>query len=93
MTLLATWVLALTALAGCATEDGDDSATRVLLFGDSITQGRPGDWTWRYRLWQQLRDTGRPVDFVGPAENLVGDSLDYADPTSTETTRRCGVPR
>jgi len=71
--------LVLATLAGCSAA-GDDDPTRVLLFGDSITQGRPGDWTWRYRLWQELRKEGAEVDLVGPAEDLEGGSLAYADP-------------
>lgn len=39
---------------------------RVMVVGDSMTQGREGDWTWRYRLWQWFADQGVAVDFVGP---------------------------
>ncbi|MFF0204433.1 fibronectin type III domain-containing protein [Streptomyces sp. NPDC005017] len=39
---------------------------RVMIVGDSITQGREGDFTWRYRLWQWLRSQKVAVDFVGP---------------------------
>jgi lysophospholipase L1-like esterase len=39
---------------------------RVMVVGDSITQGREGDFTWRYRLWQWLRSQKVAVDFVGP---------------------------
>jgi len=28
------------------------AALRVLIVGDSITQGHEGDYTWRYRIWQ-----------------------------------------
>lgn len=34
---------------------------RVMIVGDSITQGREGDWTWRYRLWQWFDDQGIDV--------------------------------
>ena len=54
--------------------------TKVLLFGDSITHGKAGDWTWRYRLWERLREEGETVDLVGPEEGLLGNSLDYRDP-------------
>jgi lysophospholipase L1-like esterase len=61
--------------------------TRVLITGDSITQGSGGDWTWRYRLWQHLDATapGR-VDLVGPSSTLYDnerqtfDSTAYLDP-------------
>lgn len=39
---------------------------RVMIVGDSITQGLEGDFTWRYRLWQWLRSQKVAVDFVGP---------------------------
>jgi len=44
---------------------------RIMLFGDSITQGSTGDWTWRYRLWQTLTAEGVDFDFVGPRDDLV----------------------
>ena len=43
---------------------------RILVVGDSMTQGSSGDWTWRYRLWQHLAGHGVPVDFVGPRDDL-----------------------
>ncbi|WP_107452655.1 fibronectin type III domain-containing protein [Streptomyces sp. TLI_053] len=39
---------------------------RVLVVGDSMTQGMEGDWTWRYRLWEWFRNQHVAVDFVGP---------------------------
>lgn len=39
---------------------------RIMLLGDSVTQGRVGDITWRYRLWQQLTSQGVAFDLVGP---------------------------
>lgn len=39
---------------------------RVLVVGDSISQGLEGDYTWRYRLAQHFAATGAAVDFVGP---------------------------
>lgn len=60
---------------------------RVLLVGDSVTQGSAGDWTWRYRLWKHLQSTNDgPVDLVGPRTDLwddLADQLgnhDYVDP-------------
>lgn len=38
------------------------AATRIMVVGDSISQGLEGDYTWRYRLKQHL---GSAVDFVG----------------------------
>ena len=57
---------------------------RLLLTGDSITQGFHGDFTWRYRLARELARQGVDADFVGSKHGayLVGDwpSSDYADP-------------
>lgn len=47
-----------------------EEPVRILLLGDSVTQGSAGDWTWRYRLWQHLQDAGVAVDFVGPRADL-----------------------
>ncbi|TYL45864.1 hypothetical protein FXB39_16215 [Nocardioides sp. BGMRC 2183] len=44
--------------------------TRVLIVGDSITHGSTGDYTWRYRLWRHLAESGAEVDFVGPRTDL-----------------------
>ncbi len=57
----------------------DAPATRILLLGDSVTQGSAGDWTWRYRLWKHLRAVGEAADFVGPDRSLAGPSAAYAD--------------
>lgn len=52
-----------------------------------MTIGSAGEHTWRYRMWQHLRDTyGRPFTLVGPRETLHDKALDaptsyeYADP-------------
>lgn len=46
-------------------------ALRVLIIGDSITQGAEGDYSWRYRLWSWLHAHPSPTanhtfSFVGP---------------------------
>ncbi|GAA2887670.1 hypothetical protein Acy02nite_82330 [Actinoplanes cyaneus] len=42
------------------------AATRVLIVGDSITQGSSGDYTWRYQLWKHLQASAPgATDFVG----------------------------
>jgi lysophospholipase L1-like esterase len=48
--------------ASTATAGG---GVRVLLTGDSITHGRHGDYTWRFRLAQEFQRQGVPFDFVG----------------------------
>lgn len=70
---------ALVVLSGCSASGGD-GPRRILLLGDSITQGKAGDRTWRYDLWKDLQDEKAQVDFVGPSEELQSGSLDYADP-------------
>ena len=42
----------------------------MLIIGDSVTHGTTGDWTWRYRLWEQFQAAAVPVDFVGPRDDL-----------------------
>lgn len=63
---------------------GAPGTARILLLGDSVTQGSVGDWTWRYRLWRHLQAAGTQVDFVGPDTGLWDDgdgtSQAYADP-------------
>ncbi|MGC9541774.1 SGNH/GDSL hydrolase family protein [Streptomyces sp. UG1] len=60
---------------------------RFMPVGDSMTIGSAGEHTWRYRMWQHLRDTyGGPFALVGPRETLYDKATDtptsyeYADP-------------
>ncbi|WP_142152938.1 SGNH/GDSL hydrolase family protein [Streptomyces sp. SLBN-31] len=60
---------------------------RFMPVGDSMTIGSAGEHTWRYRMWQHLRDTyGGPCAVVGPRETLYDKATDaptsyeYADP-------------
>ncbi|WP_028656556.1 SGNH/GDSL hydrolase family protein [Nocardioides sp. J54] len=39
---------------------------RVLVLGDSLSQGFAGDATWRYWFWREARRQGVDVDLVGP---------------------------
>ncbi|OBT46993.1 hypothetical protein VE00_02438 [Pseudogymnoascus sp. WSF 3629] len=39
---------------------------KMMIVGDSISQGMEGDWTWRYRLWEWLDSQNVDFDFVGP---------------------------
>ncbi|MGN6723602.1 MAG: SGNH/GDSL hydrolase family protein [Marmoricola sp.] len=60
--------------------------TRIMLYGDSITQGTSAHYTWRYRLWQGLQAGGNNVDFVGPMNTVFTypgystTSTEYRDP-------------
>lgn len=42
------------------------SAPRIMVVGDSISQGHEGDYTWRYRLKQHLNAKNVSTNFVGP---------------------------
>ncbi|MEU1270449.1 GDSL-type esterase/lipase family protein [Streptomyces sp. NPDC005799] len=60
---------------------------RFMPVGDSMTIGSAGEHTWRYRMWQHLRETyGGPFAVVGPRETLhdkatdAPTSYEYADP-------------
>ena len=48
------------------TNEKPTASRRVLVTGDSITQGSSGDYTWRYRIWKKLNQTEPDsVSFVG----------------------------
>ncbi|MFF2846975.1 GDSL-type esterase/lipase family protein [Streptomyces sp. NPDC058001] len=60
---------------------------RFMFVGDSQTIGSAGDHTWRFRLWEHLRETlDGPFKIVGPREALYDmacaepSSYEYADP-------------
>src|SRR5262245_36097935 len=46
------------------------TTTKVMIVGDSISQGSAGDFTWRYRLWKHLAPRVTGLDFVGPRTDL-----------------------
>ncbi|KAF5865117.1 hypothetical protein ETB97_005358 [Aspergillus alliaceus] len=50
---------------------GRNNALRVMIVGDSMTQGQEGDYTWRYRIWQWFKEQGVAVDLVGPYTGTV----------------------
>ncbi|MGF7239408.1 MAG: GDSL-type esterase/lipase family protein [Frankia sp.] len=58
---------------------------KIMVVGDSISQGHTGDYTWRYRFWQHLKADQVSFDLVGPkttvwdATNAAGTNL-YLDP-------------
>jgi acyl-CoA thioesterase I len=47
-------------------------AIRIMPLGDSITEGKSGDATYRYFLWHLLLDAGHSVDFVGSMVGVKG---------------------
>ncbi|MGV9315567.1 SGNH/GDSL hydrolase family protein [Streptomyces sp. NPDC003691] len=69
---------------------------RFLFVGDSMTIGRAGDYTWRYRMWQHLSSPSFPGEheIVGPRSGLYDPAADapvsaaYADPAFPAAARR-----
>ncbi|MFE3630725.1 GDSL-type esterase/lipase family protein [Streptomyces goshikiensis] len=68
---------------------------RFMFVGDSMTIGRAGDYTWRYRMWQHLNATfGGPYKIVGPRCELYDTFADaptsheYAEPGFPDHARR-----
>jgi lysophospholipase L1-like esterase len=58
-------------LRDAASADGAPGAQpaqpiRIMVMGDSISQGQDGDFSWRYRLQEHLRAQGVAFDFRGP---------------------------
>ena len=59
---------------------------RIMIVGDSITEGSSGDYTWQYRLYEHLRADGVSPRMVGPHHTLfnnvtkVDGDRSYADP-------------
>lgn len=62
----------------------DNPPLRVLLTGDSITQGFHGDYTWRYRFARELTRQGVAYDLVGSRKDPIVKagfaSAQYLDP-------------
>ncbi len=55
---------------------------RLMVVGDSISHGKSGDYTWRYRLHEHLRKKQAPFDFVGPFKGPMNPNTpdDVRDP-------------
>lgn len=67
-----------------ATLNHPPSSIRILACGDSITQGKEGDFTWRYRLWEWFRDNNNKnhnspasprLEYVGPYNGTLPASV------------------
>jgi hypothetical protein len=68
---------------------------RFMFVGDSMTIGRSGDYTWRFRMWQHLATSfGGPYEIVGPRTTLYDTEANapvssaYADPAFPADARR-----
>lgn len=57
---------------------GRQAGMRIMIVGDSMSQGAQGDWTWRYWIWEWFRDQGISIDFVGPYVGTVEPDLPSA---------------
>lgn len=82
-------------LPGCATAADTDEPARVLIVGDSVTQGLDGDYTWRYFA---ARELGSRVDLVGNHNGTLTPGAvndwggTYADPAfDTDHAARWGM--
>ncbi len=63
-----------------------------MIVGDSITQGRDGDHTWRYRLWRHFRSHGVTASFVGPWRGTwVPPENGPSGPEPHALAARCGI--
>ncbi len=60
----------------------DRTGPRIMIVGDSISEGHEGESTWRYRLWQELTVNNADATFVGPwiGTDLL-EPLSYSGPT------------
>jgi hypothetical protein len=79
-------VVGLLSFGTSVTASATTTPTKIMLYGDSITQGTSAHYTWRYRLWQGLESGGNSVDFVGPMTTVFTypgysvKSTEYRDP-------------
>ena len=70
-------VAVLVLVASLTSATGARAQTKIMVVGDSISQGFEGDYTWRYRLKQHLTAAGVNSDFVGPwtGTNALPDAI------------------
>ncbi|HEX6934161.1 MAG TPA: GDSL-type esterase/lipase family protein [Streptosporangiaceae bacterium] len=59
---------------------------RIMIVGDSITEGSSGDYTWQYRLYEHLLSDGVRPQMVGPYHRL------FNNVTETEGDRSYANP-
>lgn len=57
---------------------------RIMLSGDSMTQGADGDRTWRYHLWNHLSPHVDGLEFVGPYSDPASSDMIMPVPTTEE---------
>ncbi|MFI5497111.1 fibronectin type III domain-containing protein [Actinoplanes sp. NPDC051859] len=70
-----------------------NQALKVMVVGDSMSQGYEGDYTWRYRLSQWFRANNITVDFVGPHHGTrPPDAPAPPEPPALTTSPDTGAP-
>ncbi|WP_460853756.1 SGNH/GDSL hydrolase family protein [Nocardioides montaniterrae] len=83
-----------TLLTACdATTDDAGHPVRVMVVGDSISQGRPGDATWRYWFCQAFAHQHVPLKMVGPTIGQRNGAMDYELPWDNEAHAAKGGSR
>lgn len=67
LTMLAAGLALLGGIPAATADDGEAPVPpRILVLGDSLTQGFGGDATWRYWFWREANRQKVLVDLVGP---------------------------
>lgn len=66
---------------------------KILLIGDSVTQGQTGDVTVRYRLWQHLSENRVNFDFVGPYNGLRAKNADGSNNYTNQNYKNSNFDR
>ena len=73
-------LLALIPLTGGCADSARSGPLRVMVVGDSISQGLPGDATWRYWFARAFVEQHVPLDMVGPTTGEKNDLQAYERP-------------
>jgi hypothetical protein len=62
-----------------APEVGQPRPVRIMPLGDSITEGKAGDATWRYWLQKSLEAEGCVIDYVGSRRGVLSGAPRFSD--------------
>ncbi|MBT8248827.1 MAG: hypothetical protein KJN81_01085 [Acidimicrobiia bacterium] len=68
-----------TAVNGKLSYTSSNSTIAIMPVGDSITEGNPGEYTYRYFLYRELVGAGYPIDMIGSRTGVCCDGAP-ADP-------------
>lgn len=64
----------------------DTTTVRILVCGDSISQGREGDFTWRYRLWEWFHNNSNAQSTTTTTTPSSADRQPQPSPSSSSST-------